>query len=168
MTLILNILQFTEQNEKDTFKIKIKDIHIDKHNYSTNFINNIPVIQANLTLKKEFKSNENRINPITKAHAFITIINGKEYSIGFEANESDFLKYYPAVKSIINTFNPNEFNEKKLNENNYKQIDEKERFKNLTEKQVANQFKWKIYTDDIFKFNVSLPYINKNDNLDKL
>ena len=104
----------------------------------------------------------------TKAYSFVTIINGKEYRIGFEADESDFSKYFPVVKKMINTFKPSEYDEKKSNGYNYNQIDEKQRFKNLIEKQVANKFEWKIYADNIFKFNVSLPYINENNVLKEL
>ena len=128
------------------------------------FMANIPATVASFEIQRN--TSDGTHTSITKGYFFVTIMNEKEYLIGFEADKSNFKNYLQVVKDIINTLKVGKFDERKLDRKNYQQIDERERFKEfkeLIDKHVSSKYEWRVYTDKTYNFNISLPYLHETD-----
>jgi hypothetical protein len=89
-------------------------------------------------------------------------IDEKEYTITFASEEAIFYKYLPMVKKIISSFRPIDklaLQESSPNELNDENKDIAKIREIMTNRMLKNII-WKEYTDPIYNFTLSYPYID--------
>jgi len=127
------------------------------YNNKNETINGNPAYEFYLNISsnadKMFGNAENRLS------YYVTIKNGDTLNLlTYEAFQSDFQKYLPEIKKIINTFD--KFN--KNTNNSYLKLVNESEILNVIDKKMRSQsnITFKTYIDPLYKYKILYPYKN--------